>query len=56
MNARAFKPIGRKPGSVRHKADQELKNAIFVGRESEMAVLRQGLNQMMKEKKVALTF
>ena len=35
----------RKPGSVRHKADQQLKNAVFVGRETEMAVLRQGLKQ-----------
>ena len=48
---RAFKPVGRKPGSVRHKSNEELKNAVFVGREEEMKILRAGLKQMTEEKK-----
>ena len=50
-----FEPLNQLVGSrsVRHKADQQLKNAVFVG-ESEMAVLRQGLKQMTDEKRWCL--
>ena len=48
---RALTPYGRKAGAVRHKNQDQLDKAVFVGREQEMTVLRSGLKSMLDEKK-----
>ena len=48
---RALCPYGRKAGAVRHKNQDELDKAVFVGREKEMTVLRAGLKAMVNEQK-----
>ena len=47
---RALCPYGRRAGAVRHKNQEELDKAVFVGRK-EMIVLRAGLKSMVEEQK-----
>ena len=48
---RALCPFGRKAGAVRHKNQDELDKAVFVGRVKEMTILRKGLKVLLEEKK-----
>ena len=50
-NFRALRPFGKKAGAVRHKAQEGLKSAVFVGRAKEMKVLKENLSKMREDGK-----
>ena len=48
---RALRPFGKKVGHVRHKADENLTSAIFVGRKVEMQKLHEAASDLMNNGK-----